>query len=115
MAPDGHEMDEAGWHDPEARALMLRLDGRSPATGLREIAANVTLLMLINAASTSVSFTLPAMHDEHWRVLVDTARHGGRVVAGGSEWKASAHSLTLLAVERDRIISSARIVSEGAR
>ncbi|AAW73371.1 glycogen debranching enzyme GlgX [Xanthomonas oryzae pv. oryzae] len=115
LAPDGHEMDEAGWHDPEARALMLRLDGRSPATGLREIAANVTLLMLINAASTSVSFTLPAMHDEHWRVLVDTARHGGRVVAGGSEWKASAHSLTLLAVERDRIISSARIVSEGAR
>ncbi|AVQ05638.1 TPA: glycogen debranching protein GlgX [Xanthomonas vasicola pv. zeae] len=115
LAPDGHEMDEAGWHDPEARALMLRLDGRSPTTGLREIAANVTLLMLINAASTSVSFTLPAMHDEHWRVLVDTARHGGRVVAGGSEWKAPAHSLTLLAVERDRIISSARIVSEGAR
>ncbi|PPT26335.1 glycogen debranching enzyme GlgX, partial [Xanthomonas arboricola] len=78
LAPDGHEMDEASWHDPEARALMLRLDGRSPTTGLREIAANVTLLMLINAASTSVSFTLPAMHDEHWRVLVDTARHGGR-------------------------------------
>ena len=115
LAPNGNEMDEAAWHDPEARALMLRLDGRSPTTGLREIAANVTLLMLINAAPTSVAFTLPAMHDEHWRVLVDTARHGGRVVAGGSEWKAPAHSLTLLAVERDRIASSARIVSEGAR
>ncbi|AKS14826.1 glycogen debranching protein GlgX [Xanthomonas campestris] len=115
LAPNGNEMDEAAWHDPEARALMLRLDGRSPTTGLREIAANVTLLMLINAAPTSVAFTLPAMHDEHWRVLVDTARHGGRVVAGGGEWKAPAHSLTLLAVERDRIASSARIVSEGAR
>jgi len=114
LAPDGTEMTEAGWQDPHARALMMRMDGRAPATGLRQVAANVTLLMLLNAdPQQSIDFQLPAMSDEHWRVLVDTARHGGRAVPGGTAWAAAPRSLALLAVERDRLASTAKVVSDG--
>ncbi len=30
LAPDGEEMTPEQWQDPEARALMMRLDGRAP-------------------------------------------------------------------------------------
>jgi len=114
LAPDGSEMTEAGWQDPQARALMMRMDGRAPATGLRQAVANVTLLMLLNAdPQQAIDFQLPAMSDEHWRVLIDTARHGGRAVPGGSPWSALPRSLALLAVERDRLASTAKVVSDG--
>jgi len=114
LAPDGSEMGDAQWRDPKARALMVRLDGRAPATGLRQVAANVTLLMLLNAdPSNAVDFQLPAMHDEHWRVLIDTARHGGRSAPGGTPWPAPPRSLALLAVERDRVASTAKIAPDG--
>lgn len=112
LRPDGAEMGDADWRDADRRALMVRLDGRAPPTGLRQIAANVTLLMLLNAAAEDVAFTLPAMHDEHWKVLVDTARSGGRAVAGGGALTVLSRSLLLLAVERDRVVSTARVVSD---
>jgi glycogen operon protein len=111
LRADGAEMQDADWRDSERRVLMVRLDGRAPASGLRQIAANVTLLMLLNASAADVSFTLPAMHDEHWKVLVDTARHGGRAVAGGSALTVVSRALVLLAVERDRVVSSAKVVA----
>ncbi|WP_140727898.1 MULTISPECIES: glycogen debranching protein GlgX [Gammaproteobacteria] len=111
LRPDGEEMRNADWRNGEQRALMVRLDGRAPASGLRQIAANVTLLMLLNASEEELPFTLPAMHDEHWKVLVDTARHGGRAVAGGSVLTVASRALVLLAVERDRIASTAKVVS----
>ncbi len=78
------------------------------------MAANVTLLMLLNAdPQDPVDCQLPAMHDEHWRVLIDTARRGGRAVAGGSAWTATPRSLALLAVERDRMASSAKVAPDG--
>lgn len=114
LAPGGEEMTPEQWQDPEARALMMRLDGRAPASGLRQVAANVTLLMLLNAdPQNPVDFQLPAMHDEHWRVLIDTARHGGRAVAGGTAWTAPPRSLALLAVERDRVVSTAKVAPDG--
>jgi len=114
LAPDGEEMTPEQWQDPNAHALMMRLDGRAPASGLRQVAANVTLLMLLNAdAQNPVDFQLPAMHDEHWRVLIDTARHGGRAVLGGTAWTAAPRSLALLAVERDRVASGAKVMPDG--
>jgi len=116
LAPDGQEMTPAQWQEPNAHALMMRLDGRAPASGLRQVAANVTLLMLLNAdPENAVEFQLPAMHDEHWRVLIDTVRHGGRAVPGGHAWTAPPRSLALLAVERDRIASTAKISPDGGQ
>jgi len=116
LAPDGSEMTDAQWHDPGAHALMMRLDGRAPATGLRQVAANVTLLMLLNADPVNtIDFQLPAMHDEHWRVLIDTARHGGRATPGDCAWSAPPRSLALLAVERDRVASTAKVAPDGGQ
>ncbi|KMM75200.1 glycogen debranching protein [Xanthomonas sp. NCPPB 1128] len=102
LAPDGEEMTEASWHDPHARALMMRLDGRAPSSGLRQAASNVTLLMIVNGAVEDVPFTLPLVEGEHWRVLIDTAeRNGEHGLSGGSQWHGIGRSLTLLAAERD--------------
>ncbi|MCW0377960.1 Glycogen operon protein GlgX [Xanthomonas sacchari] len=102
LAPDGEEMTETSWHDPHARALMMRLDGRAPSSGLRQAASNVTLLMIVNGAIEDVSFTLPLVEGEHWRVLIDTAeRNGEHGLPGGSQWHGIGRSLTLLAAERD--------------
>ncbi|MEL4893275.1 glycogen debranching protein GlgX [Xanthomonas protegens] len=102
LAPDGEEMTEASWHDPHARALMMRLDGRAPSSGLRQAASNVTLLMIVNGAVEDVQFTLPLVEGEHWRVLIDTAeRNGEHGLPGGSQWHGIGRSLTLLAAERD--------------
>ncbi|WP_295976121.1 glycogen debranching protein GlgX [uncultured Xanthomonas sp.] len=102
LAPDGGEMTEASWHDPHARALMMRLDGRAPSSGLRQAASNVTLLMIVNGAVEDVEFTLPLVEGEHWRVLIDTAeRNGEHGLPGGSQWHGIGRSLTLLAAERD--------------
>ncbi|WP_295862329.1 glycogen debranching protein GlgX [uncultured Xanthomonas sp.] len=102
LAPDGEEMTEASWHDPHARALMMRLDGRAPSSGLRQAASNVTLLMIVNGAVEDVPFTLPLVEGEHWRVLIDTAeRNGEHGLPGGSQWHGLGRSLTLLAAERD--------------
>ncbi|XQA73043.1 glycogen debranching protein GlgX [Xanthomonas sacchari] len=102
LAPDGEEMTEASWHDPHARALMMRLDGRAPSSGLRQAASNVTLLMIVNGAIEDVSFTLPLVEGEHWRVLIDTAeRNGEHGLPGDSQWHGIGRSLTLLAAERD--------------
>ncbi|KAB7781498.1 MULTISPECIES: glycogen debranching protein GlgX [Xanthomonas] len=109
LAPDGEEMTEASWHDPHARALMMRLDGRAPSSGLRQAASNVTLLMIVNGAVEDVPFTLPLVEGEHWRVLIDTAeRNGEHGLPGGSQWHGIGRSLTLLAAERDSKTAAAR-------
>ncbi|RXR06607.1 glycogen debranching protein GlgX [Pseudoxanthomonas composti] len=102
LAPEGHEMRDADWHNPQARALMMRMDGRAPASGLREAASNTTLLMLVNADPEEIQFALPEVQGEHWRVLLDTSeRHGQSVVPGGGQWLAVGRSLALLALEKD--------------
>ncbi|MFC6841164.1 glycogen debranching protein GlgX [Xanthomonas theicola] len=102
LAPDGEEMTEASWHDPHARALMMRLDGRAPSSGLRQAGSNVTLLMIVNGAAEDVAFTLPLVEGEHWRVLIDTAeRDHAHGLPCGSQWHGMGYSLALLAAERD--------------
>jgi glycogen operon protein len=103
LSPTGQEMTEENWHNPQERALMMRLDGRAPASGLRQAGASVTLLMLINASPDEVVFHLPVVEGEHWRVQIDTAeRHAERAVPPGAQWTAVGRSLALMAVEQDR-------------
>jgi glycogen operon protein len=109
MSPDGTEMAEEDWHNPQARALMMRLDGRAPASGLRQVAANVTLLMLLNANPEDVVFHLPTVEGEHWRVQIDTSgRSNARAVPAGAAWTAMGRSLALMAVEQDSAASAER-------
>jgi glycogen operon protein len=76
LRADGLEMADADWNDVERRALGVLYDGESilesDAEGHR--IAGDTLLVLFNAGSAGVTFTLPVRADGScWEVLVDTA------------------------------------------
>ena len=95
----GAELSPEQWEDPQARALMVRLDGRAPDTGLRTPASNTTLVILFNASSGPVSFTLPDDANVRWRVLADTAAPDSEAVfEGGHTLERCDRSLLLLGV-----------------
>ncbi|MFL6587499.1 MAG: glycogen debranching protein GlgX [Luteimonas sp.] len=99
LAPDGQALSSGQWEDPEARALMMRIDGRAPDSGLREPASNATLVILFNASHTAVTFTLPEDATTRWRVLADTAEPDSDVVLdGGAVLQRCDRSLLLLGV-----------------
>ena len=102
LTPGGTELTPAQWDDPEARALMVRLDGRAPESGLRALATDVTMLLLFNAASNAVDFVLPDDAAGPWRVLADTADpESSAAIEGGTRLSRCDRSLLLLAAHRD--------------
>jgi glycogen operon protein len=60
LRPDGSEMTEGDWHDPDAKAIGLLLDG---------------VLVVLNALAVEITFTLPAARAPatHWTRQIDTA------------------------------------------
>jgi len=99
LAPDGAELSPGQWEDPEARALMVRLDGRAPDSGLRAPASHTTLVILSNASSTAVTFTLPDGDGARWRVLADTVEPDSEAVFnGGAKIERCDRSLLLLGI-----------------
>jgi glycogen operon protein len=71
--PNGHEMQGADWEDDNARCLGMLMDGRSQATGLRQMAGDPTLLLVLNGYHDVVDFHLPQTPGgKQWRVLIDT-------------------------------------------
>jgi glycogen operon protein len=95
LNPGGGEMQQEHWDDPRASSIGILLDGRSQASGVREHAADQTVLILINAYSDGVEFTLP---EGGWTVAfssdldlaVDTVAQDGKLIA-------AAHSFIVLA------------------
>lgn len=82
LAPDGSPMSEAAWHESQRRALALRLADRDSAD---------TLLILFNAGSDAVEFTLDPAGP--WTLLYSTAPHSpGRADATD---RTHCHHLTL--------------------
>jgi glycogen operon protein len=59
LNPGGGEMTQEHWDDPRASSVGILLDGRSQASGVRQHAADETMLILINAFDGGVEFTLP--------------------------------------------------------
>ncbi|WP_349261100.1 glycogen debranching protein GlgX [Povalibacter sp.] len=74
----GGEMEREHWDDSLMLCFGLILDGRAQATGIRERASDVTVLIIFNAYHDVVHFTLPTHAGEtaHWRLWMDTNRHG---------------------------------------
>jgi isoamylase len=82
LRPDGDEMTEADWTDPDNRILAMLVNGRAtdevderghPAYG-------DTLLLLMNAGARSRLFSLPRLERRGaWEELVNTARPGTRM------------------------------------
>lgn len=105
LAPGGQEMTEAEWNADHVQCFGVRLagdaigevdEGGAPIVG-------DTLVYLLNAASTPISFTLPSfIVQPRWENILDTFDdcREGRVVEGGSAYPLAEHSLAVFRLRR---------------
>ena len=98
--PDGREMGDADWGHADGRVLGMLLDGRAiletDAQG-RAIVGD-TLLVLFNASTAAVTFTLPAApNGSSWARLIDTAApHEPAVtLVAGATWPLPARAAVI--------------------
>jgi glycogen operon protein len=107
--PDGQEMTDEEWNNPEMRCYGLRLAGDAieevDARGNRIV--DDTLLILVNAHYAALSFVLPLHPSEmHWELVLDTREARGkrrsRALRGARPYKLEARSLALLRLGKER-------------
>jgi glycogen operon protein len=102
LQPDGKEMTEEDWRDPERRVLGMLVFGEA-TDELDEFGRPVTgdtILLLVNAGTKSVYFRLPAMpYPGLWEQTIHTARLGVRRQRAEGV-NLVAHSLILLTFHR---------------
>ncbi len=108
--PDGQEMGDEDWNNPQARGLGLRLAGDAieevDARGKRII--DDTLLMLLNAHHEPLAFVLPAHRPKvRWELVLDTRgvldRRRYRPMRGGAVYEMAARSLALFHRRRNHV------------
>jgi isoamylase len=78
--PDGKEMTDDEWLNPEARCLGLRLAGDliNDTDERGNPIVDDTLLILVNAHHEAIAFVLPTPNTEHrWECLLDTRETTG--------------------------------------
>jgi glycogen operon protein len=101
--PDGDEMTEEDWTNPETRCLGLRLAGDAidemDERGNRLV--DDTLLVLLNAHHEPVPFVLPAHRPKlQWELIRDTQEASGTrdmpPMPGGDAYELEARSLAVL-------------------
>ena len=79
IRPDGQEMTEQEWGDPDNRAIGVVLLGRAAdeIDGRGRRASGDTLFLVLNASNRSALWTLPKLRwPGRWEELLDTARPG---------------------------------------
>ncbi|WP_235444038.1 glycogen debranching protein GlgX [Xanthomonas graminis] len=73
LNPGGTEMEEAHWTEAGARAIGLVLEGKAQTSGVKELANDDTLLIVINAYHEGVNFVLPSAEEAlHWKLVLST-------------------------------------------
>jgi isoamylase len=85
LRPDGEELSEPDWRDPENRVLGMLIHGEA-TDEMDERGRPIkgeTLLLLVNASNRARYFTLPQMDEPGvWIDLANTSRHAPRTVRG---------------------------------
>ena len=127
--PDGKEMTDEDWANPEMRSFGLRLAGDAieevDARGNRLV--DDTLLILLNAHHETIPFVLPAHRRKlHWWVILDTSepitRREQRQLRGAAPYPLKGRSLVLLRLprhdepedENGRVASPSRLQRQNA-
>jgi isoamylase len=108
LTPDGDEMANDEWQDPERRVLGMLISGEaSDETDERgRPVRGDTMLMVVNAGDDDTSFSLPAMASPGaWVALVDTAADRPHVVDEPAI-DVAPYSLVLLRHSADRRITT---------
>jgi isoamylase len=106
----GSEMTDALWSSPNVHCLGVRLNGDAidevDERGERIIGD--TLLLLLNAASDGVLFTLPETAKlERWETLIDTADPyvAPKWLLAGDRYQLQSRSMAVLRLSSDRPVS----------
>jgi isoamylase len=106
--PDGQEMSDEDWDNPQAHCLGLRLAGDAieevDARGNRII--DDTLLIMLNAHYEPIAFVLPAHRPKvRWELVLDTRgtldKRRYRPLRGGDVYEMAARSLALFRRRRN--------------
>ncbi len=100
LTPDGRELDQRDWQQPEARVLGMFLLGQ----GLSEYdprgqqLTDDDFLLLFNARPRAVPFRIPAQPAVAvWEAVIDTATDGPQsLYAAGQRYPLQAHSMAVL-------------------
>ncbi|HUN63806.1 MAG TPA: glycogen debranching protein GlgX [Candidatus Sulfotelmatobacter sp.] len=96
--PSGAEMNEETWNDKSLRCIGMLIDGRAPATGIRERGSDATLLLIFNSFHEPVKFVLPEPVDgKGWRLQLDThdTSNGHRLCMPREEREIPARSVSV--------------------
>jgi isoamylase len=109
IRPDGKEFTDVDWRNPDARVLGMLIDGAATdeVDERGHAVSGDTLLLVLNAGDTPVSFALPALPGEAkiWVTMVDTARDEVAVV-NATTLDVEAHALMLVRHGSDRRVPS---------
>jgi glycogen operon protein len=118
LAPDGREMDDDAWNADFVRSLGMLLSGHAldEVDERGEPIIGDTLLVLFNAHSDRVPFTLPATDvDQQWQRLVDTfnPRAAEQPFQGGAQYPLKGRTVAVLRLtpplkERRRALADQR-------
>ncbi|HTA47612.1 MAG TPA: glycogen debranching protein GlgX [Bryobacteraceae bacterium] len=69
----GQQMTEEDWNKPDRHCFGMLLDGRAPASGIRQRGHEATLLIVFNGRPDAADCHLPTCNGGGlWRVIVDT-------------------------------------------
>ena len=103
LSADGQEMNDAAWNADFVRSLGMLLSGDAiEQVGERgDPIIGDTLLVLLNAHSEQVPFTLPPLDAEHWwQCVVDTVEPhvNERVLKAGGQYPLQGRSAAVLKV-----------------
>ena len=105
IRPDGKELTDVDWRTPDTHVFGMLMDGAATdeVDERGHAVLGDTLLLVMNAGESPVSFTLPALRAEAkmWVIMIDTAREEASMVKGGSV-TVEAHALMLLRFGSDR-------------
>ena len=84
LKPDGTELAEPDWLDPQLQAFAMLLDSSGLPPTQQSPDVGDSFLVLLNAGPAAVEFTLPApISNAVWEVSLDTSQDALTVPAGG--------------------------------
>jgi isoamylase len=103
LSPDGTDLSLEQWGDATMRCFGLVIDGRAQVSGIRRLASDATLLLILNAHHDAVNFSLPEIPEgEQWTCLLDTnmpVRNELPDFYTGDAYQVTGRSLLLFALE----------------
>jgi isoamylase len=99
----GIEMRPDDWTDGNMRCFGMLLDGRAQTTGIKRMASDPTLLLVMNAYHDTVHFKIPEVAGgNRWRCFIDTnepERDELSLIRTGDEYNVAGRSLVVFALD----------------